>query len=88
MMPPALIVALFLFAAAAALLLSPMPPWVRRLNGAAFALVGVVYLADALNALSMADKAFSLRYSLIGLSIVIVLSIAAWRFGGVKAWRR
>jgi hypothetical protein len=87
-MPPAFLVALFLFLAAVSLLVSPMPPWVRRLNGTAFMLVGLVYVSDALSLLSMSEKAISLRYSIIVLSTVIVLTVAGWRIGGQRAWRR
>lgn len=86
-LPAAFLVSVFLIAAAILLLLSPMPSWVRRLVGMSLALVGIVYLCDALGLLSMADKAFSLRYSLMGLSSVIIVCIVAWRLGGPKKWK-
>jgi hypothetical protein len=87
-LPPALVVSIFLIAAAIALLLAPMPPWVSRIVAVSIAMVGIVYICDALDLLKMTDKAFLLRYSLVGLSIVIVVCVAAWRFGGPKVWRR
>ena len=88
-MPASFLVALFLSSAAIALFVSPMPAWVRRLNGLAFAFVAIVYLLEAMDALSMADKAFSLRYSLIIMSVVVTGSIIAWRASGERRrWKR
>jgi hypothetical protein len=88
MMPPAFFVAVLLIGASIAMLLSPMPARIRQLVGLSLAMVGIVYISDALNLLSMTDKAFSLRYSLIGFSAVIIICVAAWRLGGPKIWKQ
>ena len=87
-MPAALLVAVLLFVAAGALMLSPMPPWVCRLTGAAFALVGSVFIFRSVGLIGTDDEIVLLNYAVSGLAGVVILTFAAWKIGGPKAWRR
>lgn len=86
-MPPNLLVSVFLFATAIALMFSPMPFWIKLLIAASFGLAGFIYLADELGWISsIADKQFLVRYAWLVLSSVIMICVAAWRIGVYK-WK-
>jgi len=87
-MPPALLVAVFLLMAAIALIFSPMPPRVRWLNGIAFLFLSTIYFVETTGLMTLEQKQAIIRWGLIVLSFVITASIAGWKWGGMKAWRK
>lgn len=87
-MPDALIVSICLFVAGASFAFSPMPVMVRILLGLSFVFLGITYAVTTADILTMAERAFLLRYGMIVLSSVVTICIAAWRIAGGKIWRR
>jgi hypothetical protein len=87
-MPSEYVVAAFLMVAGLAVTRSPMPLWIRLTTAGAYAYLGIVYIIASADVLTMATRATLLRWGLIVLSSVVILSGLSWIIGGMKTWRR
>ena len=81
LIPDAFLLGAVLIIAACSVLLKPPANMPRRLYALSVAMVGAVYLADACKLLTMAGKASTLRFSLFGLALVIIINFSSWRWG-------
>lgn len=87
-MPGAWVVCVFLFAAGVALFFSPMPGWMRTLQALAFLYLGVVFAVSAFGLTTSDQRSVLIRFGLITLSLVTIISVTTWRLAGCKVWRR
>lgn len=84
-MPSNILVAIFVFFAAASLLFTPMPWKVRILLSVTFLYTAVVYMADAVGWITAIEQKQTLaRWAWVVLSSVITLSVITWRLGAKK----
>lgn len=87
-MLPGYLVSVFLITAGLSIILSPMPTWMRSLQAASFIYLGVIYAAVDRMMLSEERHSFLLRYGMVVLASVVLISISSWRFAGCKIWRK
>jgi len=87
-MPNAWIVCAFLFGAGVALFFSPMPVVMRTIQALAFIYLSAIFGVTNADVLTMVQRVTLLRFGLITLSVIVIVSIAAWQLAGFKVWRK
>jgi uncharacterized membrane protein len=83
---PALLVSVFMLAAAISLLMSPMPKVIARSLAVGFGYFGVAYAVIYVTDMDTDSRMFVVRLGLLLLSTIIIACVVAWRKGASK-WK-